>query len=86
MSRHLDLSPQPVDPVWYRHFDYLHLGCACGHRAALQIGPLARRHGMARETKLYQVIDRMLCSRCGGRPIAVAVRARGDGPIQTSAE
>ena len=76
MSRHLDGSPQPVDPVWYRQFDYLHLGCACGHRAALQIGPLARRHGMVRETNMYLVIGRMTCSRCGARPSTVAVMPR----------
>lgn len=76
MSRHLDGSPQPVDPVWYRKWEYLHLACGCGHKAALQIGPLARRHGLATDTRLYQLVDLMRCSRCGAKPAAVEVRPR----------
>jgi hypothetical protein len=76
MSRHLDGSPQPVDPVWYREREYLHLGCPCGHRASLQIGPLARRHGMPSNARLYQLIDRLRCSQCGAAPSAVDVRPR----------
>lgn len=76
MSRHLDGTPQPVDPLWYRRLDYLHLGCACGHRAAVQIGLLARRHGLAHDARLYQLIARLRCSRCGTRPNAMDVRPR----------
>jgi hypothetical protein len=76
MSRHLDGSPQPVDPVWYRERDYLHLACGCGHKAALQIGPLARRHGLATDTRLYQLVARLRCSWCGARTGTVDVRPR----------
>lgn len=76
MSRHLDGSPQPVDPVWYREQEYLHLGCSCGRRVALQIGPLARRHGLGSNAKLYKLVDLLRCSQCGARPSAVDVRPR----------
>jgi hypothetical protein len=74
MSRHLNGSPQPVDPVWYRERDYLHLACGCGHKAALQVGPLAYRHGLASNTRLYQLVDLLRCSRCGARPSGVDVK------------
>lgn len=76
MSRHLDGSPQPVDPVWYRRLDYLHLTCGCGHRAALQIGALAQSRGLASDTRLFQIVDRMRCSQCGAGPSAVEVKPR----------
>jgi hypothetical protein len=76
VSRHLDGSPKPVDPVWYREREYLHLGCICGRRVALQIGPMARRHGLANDTRLYELVARLRCSRCGTRHPAVDVKPR----------
>ena len=76
MSKHLDGSPQPVDPIWYRHREWLHLGCTCGHRAALPIGETARRHGFSGHHRLYQLVDRMRCGECGAPPVSIAVSSR----------
>jgi hypothetical protein len=50
MSRHLDSSPQPIDPIL----------CRCGHRVALHIGALALENEMAGNVRLYQVITAAL--------------------------
>lgn len=76
MSKHLDGSPKPVDPVWYRRLEYLHLSCPCGRRVALQIGPLARSHGLASDTRLYQLVARLRCGQCGAPPSTVDVKLR----------
>jgi hypothetical protein len=75
MSQHLDGSPQPVDPIWYRQHEWLHLSCRCGHRAALHIGALALQHELAGSVRLYQIIDRMRCQRCGARPAGIEVKS-----------
>ncbi|UZO94780.1 Hypothetical protein RMP42_05854 (plasmid) [Roseomonas mucosa] len=76
MSRHLDGSPKPVDPLWLRQHEWLHLTCRCGHRAALHIGALALQHQLSGEVRLYRVIDRLRCHRCGSGPAGVEVKSR----------
>lgn len=73
MSKHLDGSPQPVDPVWYRRRQQFKLACRCGHAALMPIGALAGRHGISGETRLWQIIERLRCSRCGAAPSQVDV-------------
>jgi hypothetical protein len=76
MSRHLDGSPKPVDRISWRRGEWLHLSCQCGHRAALHIGALALQHELSPAMRLYRVIDRMRCSRCGAKPVGIEVKLR----------
>jgi hypothetical protein len=76
MSRYLDGSPKPADRLSWRRGEWLHLSCQCGHRAALHIGALALQHELSLEMRLYRVIDRMRCSRCGAKPIGIEVKLR----------
>lgn len=69
MSKHLDGSPQPVDPLWYRrHHGVLRAWCRCGHHAEVRLVELERRHRLSSNIRVYQVIERLRCSHCGQRP------------------
>ena len=76
MSKHLDGRPKLVNPVWYRKQEWLHLACRCRHRAPLHIGALALQHELASTVRLYQVVERMGCHRCGRKPVGVEVKDR----------
>jgi hypothetical protein len=73
MSRHLDGSPKPVDYIWHRRTWWLRLTCTCGRAALLPIGQTARLAGLPETARLYQLIDRLRCADCGGRPTRVEV-------------
>ncbi|NOG73717.1 hypothetical protein [Roseicella sp. DB1501] len=77
MSRHLDGSPKPVDQLWHRQNEWLHVRCkACNRSAALHIGALALQHQLAAQTRLYEVIDRLRCMKCGGKATTLGVSTR----------
>ena len=73
MSRHMDGSPQPVDPIWYRRHERLYVRCRCGHSASGVIGRVARHAGMSEHERLWQMVERLRCSKCGAREPAVRV-------------
>ncbi|WP_157033932.1 hypothetical protein [Belnapia moabensis] len=54
----------------------MQLACRCGHRAPLHIGALALQHELASTVRLYQVVERMGCHRCGRKPVGVEVKDR----------
>jgi hypothetical protein len=84
MSRHLDGSPKPVDPLFYRWGWWVRASCGCGHAGLVSVAAAARRHGLARDERLYALIARMRCSACGCRPPAsVALGASARGPFWT---
>ncbi|MXP65240.1 hypothetical protein E0493_17990 [Roseomonas sp. M0104] len=70
-------SPQePLDPVFMLAGLRLRVVCGCGHSTKPQIGKLAVRHRVPSVTPIRQVIERLRCSRCGGRPtVAEPLRA-----------
>lgn len=74
MSRHLDGSLQAVNTIWYRHDEWIQIGCACRYRVALNIGSLARQHQIAHTKRLYQVVERLRCSLCEATPSNIEVR------------
>ena len=76
MSWHLDGSPQPVNPDWYRQREHFRLVCGCGHNALLPIGELAARHGINLDTRLWRIIQRLRCSRCDAAPSQIDVVSR----------
>lgn len=76
MASHLDGRPKPTDPIAWRRDEWLHLSCPCGHRAALHIGALALQYELSMEVRLYRVVGRMRCRRCGGRATGIEVRSR----------
>jgi hypothetical protein len=45
----------------------LRVWCECGRSAVIPIADLLRR-GVPPDTRLYEVIDRLRCLGCGGRP------------------
>lgn len=59
--------PKPVDPVWYRMTRILSVRCGCGHGREVLIGDLVQRHRLPRDMRLYEVIGRMRCEKCGAR-------------------
>jgi hypothetical protein len=67
MSRHLDGSIKPVDPIWYRQHEVLHLRCRCGHQARAMVGVLALQSGLSGQQHLWELVERLRCSRCGAR-------------------
>jgi hypothetical protein len=73
MSRHLDGSPKPVDPIWYRQHETLHVRCRCGHQASGTIGRIALKAGMGGQERLWRLVERLRCSRCGARDPAVRI-------------
>jgi hypothetical protein len=52
MSWHLDGSPKPADPIWFRQHQALHVRCRCGHQASGLIGLIALRAGMGGQERL----------------------------------
>ena len=60
--------PKPIDPIWYRLECDLSVQCACGHGFRETVGAFVRRHRLNQAMKLHQLIDRLRCTRCGGRP------------------
>jgi hypothetical protein len=73
MSRHLDGSPKPVDPIWYRQHEVLQVRCRCGHQASGVIGLIALRAGMGGHERLWVLVRRLRCSRCDARDPVVEV-------------
>ena len=63
MSRHLDSSLKPVSPIYYVATAWLRVRCVCGHATSLPVSDLIAA-GIPRETRCYQVIDRLRCSDC----------------------
>lgn len=62
--------PKPVDPIWYRQGCYLRIQCACGRRIIAPLGEFARSHRISFDTRVYELIARLRCSQCGGKPYA----------------
>lgn len=58
MSRHLDGSPKPVDPLWYRKSMFLRVLCSCGHQNSIPIMDLIRQQRLDPDMRLYQLIPR----------------------------
>ena len=78
MSKHLDGSPQPVDLLWYRRHDgVLRAWCRCGHYAEVRLVEMERRYRLSPYMRVYQMIERLRCSRCGQRPRFADVVRRG---------
>jgi hypothetical protein len=63
--------PCPADPLSYRWRLPLRITCQCGHAATVQVGEMARAHGMAPETRLWELVEHLTCSRCGRREAQV---------------
>ncbi|MDU7525135.1 MAG: hypothetical protein E7K72_27845 [Roseomonas mucosa] len=45
----------------------LSVRCGCGHGRDVLIGDLVQRHRLPRDMRLYEVIGRMRCEKCGAR-------------------
>ena len=87
MSRHLDGSPKPVDPLWYRRHDgVLRAWCRCGHHAEVRLVEVERRHRLSPDMRVYQVVERLRCSRCGQRPRYAEVVRSGLAAMKSLAE
>ena len=63
-------SPKPVDPIWYKPDGWLVIKCRCGRELQERVRHFADRNGVSRNLKFYELIDRLRCSACGGRPEA----------------
>ena len=63
-------KPKPVDPLWYRADRILEIHCGCGHMVDMRLADLLEERPWLRDAKLYEVIGRLKCRNCGGRPSA----------------
>lgn len=69
----------PLDTLAAHPGHWLAVECACGHRAYLPTKMLGRQHGG--QARIPELVARLRCSKCGGRPISADLR----DDIQTSA-
>lgn len=60
--------PKPVDPVAYRGACTIRVRCVCGRQIADRLDHFAQMHRILPHTKLYELMARLRCRRCGARP------------------
>jgi len=60
-------QPCPGDRIWYRQDWVLHLSCACGHGASRSVREWAALRRIDGEKRLWELVARMKCSRCGAK-------------------
>ena len=69
--------PKPIDPIWYRTECYISIRCACGRQRCERVGAFAAEAGVSFNIALYELIRRLRCTKCNGRPFAEVTRYRG---------
>lgn len=68
--------PQPADPLWYRRGWFLRIDCDCGHKVILPLDDVARVYRLPDKTLVYDVIQRLRCSKCGSRTAEADIAPR----------
>ena len=62
--------PKPIDPMWDRTNCYISIHCGCGRHRTDRVGAFAAEADVSFKLRLYELIARLRCSRCGRRPSA----------------
>jgi hypothetical protein len=60
-------QPCPGDYIWYRADWVSSVRCACGNSARRPVWEWASVHRVDSRRKLWQLVEKMRCSRCGAR-------------------
>lgn len=66
--------PKPIDTIHYRKDCIFRIHCGCGHFIIEPLGQFSAARGIPITTRIYKVIDRLKCTKCGGRPTAEVTR------------
>lgn len=70
-------QPKPVDPIFYRRTCYIRVRCACGRAETEVLGEFARKRGVPGHVRIYEMLTRLRCRRCGRTPTAEVTLYRG---------